>query len=171
MSETPAQTKSLTLPPRPNLGPEPWSRPNPAPGLVASFGFALLIFGFLVLRIARGRRRRRTKTLLVIVEKKTGADSAPWSERVRELLAARFGPSWNAKTSEELLDAAELVSLLDSERLERLTRLMLSADRARFASIADPVPVEERRAAIEDLERILNLSTSSTTARSRSNNK
>ena len=166
MIETPAvaaagQAKVAPLPPRPNLGPEPWSRPNPSPAVVAGLGSTFLIFAFAALLFGRYRRRKRMKSPSIPVnnESASSLENAPeivaWFDRVRALLVARFGPTWNAKTTEELLAAPELLALLDPDRLERLSLSLLSADRAKFASIDDPIPHEERLAVLEELELIL----------------
>lgn len=170
------RSTSVSLPPRPNLDPEPWSRPSLPLSAGGVFGAALLLVAFSAARLARFRRRRACR-------ERSGATSEPspafagdggadaWSDRVRGLLAARFGPAWKAKTSEELIAAPELAELLDAEGLERLSRLLIAADRVKFAASADPASIEERRAGLEELERALSSPRISTTERSRSNNK
>jgi hypothetical protein len=67
------------------------------------------------------------------------------SEAVRQALAARFGPAWRAKTTEELADRPELAERLGAERTARLVALLEAADRAKFADpdgldLPDPGP-------------------------------
>ena len=168
MIETPVvaavpHPKIAALPPRPNLGPEPWSRQPPSPGVVAGWGITLLALSIAALIVSRSRRRRRLSSPPIPAKSADGTapenalEAVAWTDRLRALLVARFDPTWSAKTTEELLCAPELIAFLDPERLERLSALLLSADLVKFASIADPVSSQDRRAALEELEQILKL--------------
>jgi hypothetical protein len=55
------------------------------------------------------------------------------SALVRQALVARFGPSWGAKTTEEIAAEPGLADRLGPERAEGLVRFLREADRAKFA--------------------------------------
>jgi hypothetical protein len=65
---------------------------------------------------------------------------AALAERAREALAARFGPAWKARTTEEVAGSAELAAELGPETLARLVAFLQDADRAKFAGAADHGP-------------------------------
>lgn len=58
-----------------------------------------------------------------------------WSVALRESLAGRFGPSWRAKTTEEIATDPRLSEALGDERTGRLLSFLAAADRAKFADV------------------------------------
>ncbi len=61
------------------------------------------------------------------------------AERVRDALVGRFGPSWAAKTTEEIVESTTLIEAIGRERVEPLVRFLHESDRAKFA----PLPHDE----------------------------
>lgn len=136
-----ATTPAAIAPPRPNLGPEPWSDPPGwGPALVPaaiSLGFALILARWLL------RRRRAAKADAVRgpspAEAVVEVDPSPRrlliasSESVRTALIAAFGPTWGSKTTEEVAADLAVVERLGSERAKALVGFLRLADRAKFA--------------------------------------
>lgn len=137
------------LPPRPNLGPEPWSDP-PGPGpleLGAAVALAVGVAAAAVVLI-QARRRWRSEAgarpgpsaILEAAEAEglTDADRLlRRAEALREALISAFGPSWAARTTEEVAAAPVLAERLGPEGAARVVALLGAADRAKFAGIAD----------------------------------
>ncbi|MFO0909886.1 MAG: hypothetical protein U0794_16315 [Isosphaeraceae bacterium] len=129
-------------PPYPNLGPEPLVEPRglPSPSLIlvvpAALVLALAIGTWIRSRIRRSRSRAgRSKRNGVAVRKViTERDRiAAAGDRVREGLAARFGTTWHARTTEEILASPEIVDALPSTTRAELATLLRLADLAKFA--------------------------------------
>jgi hypothetical protein len=121
--------------PRPNLGPEPWPEPPLWPWLVAAGVIAGLVT--LVVRIVRRRRRSR------YVEAKSGSPvqrptpfAPELTDRVRSALVRAFGPSWRARTTEEVAASAELSERFGEEVAARVVDYLRAVDRSKFS--ADP---------------------------------
>jgi LPXTG-motif cell wall-anchored protein len=133
-----ANAATPVLPPRPNLGPEPWPEPAWPSSTIATLAIGLLVLGLLGWGLWRRRRRETPRG-----EPATRESTPPappmiaWSEAIRAALVARFGPSWAAKTTEEILDDPDLVAILSTEHRQRLTRFLHEADRAKFAGETD----------------------------------
>jgi hypothetical protein len=125
------------VPPRPNLGTEPWpSEPPIALYLsVAAVLFAVVIVG-LFLRRLRPRRRRTAPRGLPVA---SPPDTSPRGQMValsaslREALTHQFGTSWRAKTTEELAIDSQLEELLGEEDLKELSRFLDHVDQLKFA--------------------------------------
>jgi hypothetical protein len=137
------------VPPRPNLGPEPWVE-----GWDRSWIVGLSILGLAVLLLMawwwRRARRSRSKRPNLEVEPSQvqEPDHSPRSrliasaEAVRSAIVVAHGPAWASKTTEELADEPELVERLGADRAARLVELFRVSDRAKFAG-EDPEVVEE----------------------------
>ncbi len=63
-----------------------------------------------------------------------------WVASVRDTLVAGFGPSWAAKTTEEIAAEPDLTERLGPERAEQLVRFLRQADRVRFAGESEAAP-------------------------------
>jgi hypothetical protein len=127
------------VPPRPNLGPEPWSETRIERELPLEIGLALglVLAGLLwiVRRRSVGRRRASLAEPQVSEhDDSPGAVLLSLATRVREALAARFGPALRARTTEEIAADAEIREALGEVNLEPLTHLLIAADRWKFAS-------------------------------------
>jgi hypothetical protein len=117
------------VPPRPNLGPEPWPEQRPW------FPLLWIAAGLLVISRLRARRKRPPQN----VRPSVGTDATPrerlvaLSDTIREDLSTRFGASWRAKTTEELSADGQLEELLGAEMFPDLIRLLDRVDRLKFA--------------------------------------
>jgi hypothetical protein len=137
------------VPPRPNLGPEPWVEEWDRSWIV---GLSILVLAVLLLIARWWRRARRSKSHrpALDVEPAPGQepDLSPRSrliasaEAVRSAIVAAHGPAWASKTTEELADEPELVERLGVDRAARLVELFRVSDRAKFAG-EDPEAVED----------------------------
>jgi len=127
----------VLVPPRPNLGPEPWSeeRSSPWPFLAVGLVLAALLAG-LIWMIRRRRRKRRTVSPYQAVAALDTPDAQLLSLAVqaRETLATRFGPSLRARTTEEISCDTVVKEALGDEHFASLIRLLSTADRWKFAS-------------------------------------
>ena len=126
------------VPPRPNLGPEPWVDP---PGWARRSGPWLATSGLLIaLAWWRLERRRRLRALRPMLD---GSEEVPpppdrtprrrmidASGAVRLALIEAFGPGFGSKTTEEIAADPGLQGRADIEELVAFLRL---ADRAKFA--------------------------------------
>lgn len=133
-----------TLPPRPNLGPDPWPEPEwPPAGALVSASLVLLVTLALAAVAIRRRRRRPWPD-----PPDTNADAADSdtpttpAERlmhaaatVRAALILRFGEPWGAKTTEEIAAESALSEALGVERASEIIRLLARADVIRFAGL------------------------------------
>ena len=133
---TPGTAKGL-IPPRPNLGPEPWSEGDPSSLWLAVTTVATgLLMGYLGLRLVRRRRRK------IAVRRRpdpSRSDDTPrgqlvaQSSSLRDALAHHFGLAWRAKTIEELASEPQLAAVLDTDELRDMIRFLDEVDRLKFA--------------------------------------
>ncbi len=132
----PANARGL-VPPRPNLGPEPWSDPPPiALFLCVAGALACLLLIWLV----RGRLRRvRARRAGLAVSSQGPPDTTPrgrlvaLSHSMRDVLANQFGSAWRAKTTEELSAEPQLAERLGPDQLQELIRFLDQVDQLKFA--------------------------------------
>jgi len=127
------------VPPRPNLGPEPWVVRSDWPGgpgpWLGAIGLAL------ILAIVRWRKRRLMGRPIGESPGDPPAEAEPSprrrligaSEAVRGALIEAFGPGWGSKTTEEIAADPGLSERLDPDRAEGLLAFLRLADRAKFA--------------------------------------
>lgn len=131
-------TPRTLVPPRPNLGPEPWSEPTPIEWYIGlGVLLAILLGGSLVWRRrARNRARRAARSLAA---RSAPPDTSPrgrlvaLSHSIRDTLANQFGTAWRAKTNEELAAEPRLRESLGNERLEELIQFLVAIDHLKFA--------------------------------------
>lgn len=137
------------VPPRPNLGPEPWpedSAPSSIIGLTIPGLVAVLMLAWWWRRARRSRPRRPGPE--VEAAPAPEPDPSPRTrliasaEAVRSAIVATHGPAWASKTTEELADEPGLVERLGADRASRLVELFRASDRAKFAG-EDPERVED----------------------------
>jgi hypothetical protein len=128
------QTTAVVLPPRPNPGPEPWPEP-PVLGPAA----ILLLAGLWLALGAWWRLRRRSRP-----EPGRGESRRPpeptmpaLAERVRDALVERLGPSWKARTTEEVAERIDSVESLTAGEKASLVAFLRAADRTKFAGEPD----------------------------------
>ena len=126
------------VPPRPNLGPEPWSEPSNMP---IGWGIFLLIVVATVLIWRWVRRRGKVVAAgsSKVDETMPEVDPSPRlrliasSERVRVALIDAFGPAWGSRTTEEIVDDPRLIDRVSPEDLASLDEFLQLSDRAKFA--------------------------------------
>ncbi len=132
----------LDLPPRPNLGPEPWPETDWATGLIgAGILLASLMIGVAVLVL--GKRRRKTEGVSQAMAGPDEPEDAGTprgrlvraAEVIRTALVHRHGPSWAAKTTEEVAAETALGDWLGGERGAEVVGLLARADEAKFAGL------------------------------------
>jgi uncharacterized protein (TIGR03382 family) len=127
------------VPPRDNLGPEPWREPDATPWLLPALGIAMaavLLLAWLWRRRRATLRARRAATAVVGL---AAAEPTPrdrlvgLSVSIREALTVQFGSSCRAKTTEELSTDDRLAQLLGDEGFRELIQFLDRIDRLKFA--------------------------------------
>ncbi len=127
------------VPPRPNLGPEPWREPDAAPWLLLAIGIAAVAVVLLAWLWRRRRAARHARRAATAVDGLAAADPTPrdrlvgLSESIRDALTAQFGSSCRAKTTEELSADHRLAELLGDEGFRELIRFLDRIDLVKFA--------------------------------------
>ena len=139
------------IPPRPNLGPEPWPKPrSPELYWLAASIPTLALIGWVFWKLVR-RRVTRSGTGATAADQ---VDPTPRGRLValanstKIALATQFGPTWRAKTTEELAADPVLAELLGPEPLGELIEFLDGIDRLKFAPER---PNNNRRSFQEDL--------------------
>lgn len=143
------EAEGSLVPPRPNLGPEPWPEPPGWSG--RAVGAMLGLMGLLLLLAWRWQRRRvrrhsaRPSSVEAIPEETVDDPRRRLiasAEVARGALIAAFGPAWRSKTTEEIADDTGPSARFEPAEVERLVALLRLADRVKFAS-ADPGPPDD----------------------------
>jgi hypothetical protein len=130
------ETPRGLVPPKPNLGPEPWSEPEVMPWLALALGLAALAVVLFAWRRRRGARRARGT---VAATGGPATDPTPrdrlvgLSVTIRDALTAQFGHSCRAKTTEELSLDERLEPLLGADGFRDLIQFLDRIDRLKFA--------------------------------------
>ena len=126
------------VPPRPNLGPEPWRDPAPADRLLLAL--AVVAIGLVLVAWAWRRRRSiRARSIGPASRALSAADPGPrgrlvgLSETIRDALTAELGSSFRAKTTEELSADERLIVLLGDDGFRELMQFLDRIDRVKFA--------------------------------------
>ena len=127
---------AILVPPRPNLGPEPWPKSSPLESL-------WLVLGILILPVAAWLIWRMCAPPGSAVPIRTPAPAAldvtprgrlvALSTSTKNALASRFGSTWHAKTTEELAAESALKDVLGPEMLGQLIEFLDRIDRLKFA--------------------------------------
>lgn len=119
-------------PPRPNPGPEPWPEPAPAVGVWIVIAAAAVVLGWWGLS-------RRRRSALAKPTARSGRDPSA-AESLIELaltargsLAARLGPAWRARTTEEIARDGALREALGDAVFEPLVQFLGRVDTLKFA--------------------------------------
>jgi hypothetical protein len=124
------------VPPRPNLGPEPWPGSSSLETVWLFLGIAILaVAAWLLSRIVL-RRLRRSRHGAAPPEPHDGSPRGrlvALSTSAKSSLASRFGPAWRAKTTQELATESALRELLGPEKLAELIEFLDRIDRLKFA--------------------------------------
>ncbi|MHB1556120.1 MAG: hypothetical protein ACYC61_01440 [Isosphaeraceae bacterium] len=127
------------VPPKPNLGPEPWRDVRPGSRLLLPAVLVVIAVVFLMLAWAWRRRRaallaRRTFADLTMAAEPTPRDRlVGLSDSIRDALTVPFGTSGRAKTTEELASDERLAGLLGDEDFRELIRFLDRIDVLKFA--------------------------------------
>lgn len=131
----PAPTR--LVPPRPNLGPEPWAGSVQLVPLIALIGGLVFLFGCaLFLRRALRRPKRSTGGSLPAAdpgEVSPRDELLTLSASIRNALTQELGTAWRAKTTEEVSADARLEELIGAEHLQELGRFLDYVDHLKFA--------------------------------------
>ncbi|RUL87317.1 hypothetical protein [Tautonia sociabilis] len=144
------------LPPRPNPGPEPWHGPGVDGWWAVPISAAIVLVGLgIALRARRRRRSHPARVSSAIPATRPSSSSSPAdrlvarAEAIREAIITAFGPSWAARTTEELASSPELADRIGADRSCRVIALLAEADRVKFSG---EVPSEDQGDP-EDLDR------------------
>lgn len=133
---THAPTQSY-VPPRPNLGPEPWAGQGRAS--------PLWILGAIAILLLVGWRITRKRTS---IPSPIATPIETWQAAAFELrrrAAERFGADWVARTSEEILEGLRARNCLSSPNLELVGEILTHADFIKFAGVKSlPLTDQER---------------------------
>ena len=125
------------VPPRPNLGPEPWSEAQPiALYLWVGGSLACLLVGWVVgrrLALVRARPARTDLRSQGPRENTPRGRLVALSQSMRNVLADQFGTAWRAKTTEELSAEPRLLEVLGHDQLQELIRFLDQVDQLKFA--------------------------------------
>lgn len=127
------------VPPRPNLGPEPWRDVRPGsrlllPAVLVAIAVAILILGWSWRRRRAAVRSHRTPAGLAMLGEPTPRDRlVGLSESIRDALTVPFGTSGRAKTTEELASDERLAGLLGDDDFRELIRFLDRIDVLKFA--------------------------------------
>jgi hypothetical protein len=140
MTDVAPKAAAALVPPRPNLGPEPFVESGSPVGWAVALTLVLLAVAAFV---AANRRRRKRPSLQLAGEIEALAVLAQTpspreqliaqANIVRSALVDRFGESWRAKTTEEIAVELRILEAFDTETLERLLTFLRDADLAKFA--------------------------------------
>jgi hypothetical protein len=124
------------VPPRPNLGPEPWTEgPSLGRAWLVVPALIALVVAWLAWRIVRARRLRSPQAPISPepLDQSPRGRLVALSSSAKTALATRFGPAWRAKTTEELAVESALQELLGPELLHELIEFLDRTDRLKFA--------------------------------------
>ena len=135
--DSPPSTEILR-PPRPNLGPEPWSAPPSWPFGWILGGLVVLVGAWLVARRLRKRPNTAAPVPPVLPpvahpKADTPTDLSAFAGAVRALLATRLDPAWLAKTTPELAADHDLAHRLGRELHRRVVEACSQSDSLNFA--------------------------------------
>jgi hypothetical protein len=133
------------LPPRPNPGPEPLDEPGRL-GLLSLTAILVGLVGVLFVVLLLIRRRRNAKRLLgTNVPSRPSTPPSP-RERliaiapmIRLTLARVFGPSYVARTTEELADDHRIREALGDDDFATLIEILGAIDRLKFSATIEDV--------------------------------
>jgi hypothetical protein len=129
----------MLVPPRPNLGPEPWSEPRadrlPLEEAALAMGALLLAVWIIRRRLAARRRPGVAPARVDLAAADPATQLVMMAGRARETLAERFGPALLARTTEEIAADSQLREALGDPRFDSLVRLLATADRRKFATL------------------------------------
>jgi hypothetical protein len=124
------------VPPRPNLGPEPWPTGPPlgAMFVTAAVGLALMIALLFARRLGKRRPGPREGGVPTLPAEVNPRDQmVALSAAIRQALTEKLGTAWRAKTTEEVAIDPLLENLLGREDLDELSRFLDRVDRLKFA--------------------------------------
>jgi MYXO-CTERM domain-containing protein len=126
--------------PRPNLGPEPWPDSPAWPWITA----AAVLITLVALILRRRRKRVRAKAAPAVPNEVAASPSepSPLTDRVRGALIRAFGPSWRARTTEEVAASPVLAERFGPEVAAQVVAYLRACDRAKFSADA-ATPDEE----------------------------
>ncbi len=152
------------VPPRPNLGPEPWSETQSMRAVYVALALLVILSSATLYGVWRHRRSVRAKG-----EKRPLFDQPDATPRqrliglwgsLREALADRLGASYRARTTEELGADEKLGELLGEELFNQLIHFLDQIDQLKFAPVRTPCDQDAREQELVEWEpRVKNLVT------------
>ena len=128
-----SEAPPLPLPPRPNLGPEPWPEPDRLSAWWLCLGLPIFALAAWRFRRIHGPQRptaQEASAAEIESEQSSAETFVRLVERLRSALVAKFGVSWSAMTTEELA-VALVAKEFGSPRLP-LIELFHVSDRVKF---------------------------------------
>jgi hypothetical protein len=128
------------IPPRPNLGPEPWPDPQAWPWI--ALGLVSLMVTLIVLRVRRKRRKARVAVLPTTALPAAVEPPTELPDRVRGALVRAFGSGWRARTTEEVAASPVLIERFGEEVAGRVVAYLRASDRSKFSHDAAGPPEE-----------------------------
>ena len=151
MNEASPSVPATLVPPRPNLGPEPFDEPSTPWAWVAGLALAGGLSGLWAWRRRRGRSRRsrageqaEARGTEALATGPPADEIVRLAETARASLAERFGVTMWARTTEEIAGDAGLDETIGAASVGRLTALLRLADRAKFAASGASDPGVQR---------------------------
>ncbi len=141
------------VPPKPNLGPEPWRDVRPGsrvllPAILVAIAVVALLLAWSWRRRHAALRARRTLADLAMAAAPTPRDRlVGLSESIRDALTIPFGISGRAKTTEELASDERLAGLLGDDDFRELIRFLDRIDVLKFA----PERGDDGQGALEEM--------------------
>lgn len=137
--EVPGAAKAASLiPPRPNLGPEPFQQMGRPWSVWVLLGLAALAGLWGVSRLRRRIQGRRVAVGAELNGMIAGARTlGVLSGEVRMALVGCFGEPWRAKTTEEISEERELAEVFGEETAERLVALLKGGDLEKFGVMGE----------------------------------
>lgn len=137
------------LPPRPNLGPEPWDdRSFTDLFIIIAFVLfvinALLFIYKLLMDIRGSARSNRSSSTENPANDDPKAVWVAWSNRVRAALDREFGAGHSARTTEEIEGDSAIKTGMNADRRDRLIAFLRAADQAKFGGESIALDPETR---------------------------
>jgi hypothetical protein len=127
------QLPVILIPPRPNLGPEPFEKPSRVNAwpVAAAVTFVVIV---LCLVLRRRARRIAVSTTAQPASGNTPADAVhALADSVRAQLVLRFGDPWRARTTEQIAESHAIAEALGAESFQMLVAFLQAVDVVKYS--------------------------------------